>query len=143
MTIFWLICAVILFIGEMLCPVFFMFWFAIGALVALVVSLITSNIVIQAITFLVVSLILVLFMKPLTNKFFTTKTKDELNMNGIIGKTAVVKKAIDNLKGVGEVKINSEIWSAISENDGEIIEEGKHVEIVRVDGVKLVVKNVQ
>lgn len=140
MTIAWLIVAVILFIGEMVCPIFFMFWFGVGAIVSLIVSLFTTNIMSQVIVFFVVSLIFVLFMKPLTNKVFKTKAKDELNMNGIIGKTAVVIKDIDNLKGVGEVKINGEVWSAINSNDGIIIETGKKVEIVRVEGVKLIVK---
>lgn len=140
MAIVWLIIAAALFIGEMICPIFFMFWFAIGALVALVVSLITSNIIIQTGVFLAVSIILVIFMKPLTNKFFKTKAKDDLNMNGIIGKTAIVIKTIDNLKGTGEVKIHGETWSAVTENDGEIVEAENKVEVLKVDGVKLVVK---
>jgi len=143
MTIIWLIIAVIMFVGEMVCPIFFMFWFALGALAALVVSFITSNIIVQVAVFLVVSLALVIFMKPLTNKFFKNKTKDELNMNGIIGKNAIVTKTVDNLKGVGEVKVSGEIWTAISENESEVIEVGKKVEILRIDGVKLVVKSVE
>ena len=139
-TIAWLIISGVLFIGEMICPIFFMFWFAIGALVALVVSLITSNLAVQIVTFLVVSIVLVIFMKPLTNKFFKNKTKDELNMNGIIGKTAVVTKKIDNLNGTGEVKIHGEIWRALNESDNEIIEVNEHVEVLRIDGVKLIVK---
>jgi len=140
-AIAWLIVAVVMIIGEMICPIFFMFWFGIGALVALVVSFITSNIIIQAVVFLVVSVVLVIFTKPLTNKFFKNKTKDNLNMNGIIGKTALVTKTIDNLKGTGEVKVHGEIWSAISEND-EIIEVENQVEILKIDGVKLIVKNI-
>lgn len=142
MAIVWLIVAAALFIGEMICPIFFMFWFAIGALVALVVSLITSNIIIQTGIFLAVSIILVIFTKPLTNKLFKNEAKDDLNMNGIIGKTAIVIRTIDNLNGTGEVKIHGETWSAIAENDGEIIEAEKQVEILKVDGVKLVVKSI-
>ena len=83
-----------------------------------------------------------MFMKPLTNKLFKNEGKDDLNMNGIIGKNAIVIKTIDNLKGVGEVKIHGEKWSAVTENDGEIIETESQVEVLRVDGVKLVVKSV-
>ena len=60
MTIVWLIIAAALFIGEMICPIFFMFWFAIGAIGALIVSLITSNIIIQTGVFVVLSMILVI-----------------------------------------------------------------------------------
>ena len=140
MTIFWLIVAAIMFIGEMVCPIFFMFWFAIGAIIALITSLITSNIVVQVGVFLVVSIILTIFTKPLTNKFFKNKTKDELNMNGIVGKNAIVTKNINNLNGNGEVKISGEIWSALSESEDTIISPGTKVVVVKVDGVKLIVK---
>ena len=61
-------------------------------------------------------------------------------MNGIIGKTAIVTKNIDNLNGTGEVKIHGEIWRAVNEKDEEIIEKEKKVEVLRIDGVKLIVK---
>ena len=140
MTIFWLVVAAIMFIGEMVCPIFFMFWFALGAIVALIVSLITSNIVVQVGAFLVVSIILTIFTRPLTNKFFKNKAKDELNMNGIVGKNAIVTKTINNLNGNGEVKIGGEIWSAVSEDENTIISPDTKVLIVKVDGVKLIVK---
>ena len=140
MTIFWLIVAAVMFIGEMVCPIFFMFWFALGAIIALILSLITSNIVVQIVTFLVVSIILTIFTKPLTNKFFKNQTKDDLNINGIVGKNAIVTKTINNLNGNGEVKINGEIWSALSEDENTIISQDAKVSVVKVDGVKLIVK---
>jgi len=141
-TVAWLVVAVVMLIGEMICPIFFMFWFAIGALVALIVSLITSNILVQAVVFLGVSVTLVAFTKPLTKKFFNSKAKDELNINGIIGKKALVTKTIDNLNGTGEIKVHGEIWSATSKDDAETIEEGNQVEILEVEGVKVIVKNI-
>ena len=41
----------------------------------------------------------------------------------------------------GQIKVNSEIWSAESEN-GEKIEEGSEVEIIKINGVKAIVKKV-
>ena len=138
--IFWLIIAVAMFVGEIACPIFFMFWFGIGALGALVTSIITSNLVIQIVVFLCISILLTLFAKPLTSKFFKNKEKDELNVNGMAGKVALVTKTINNLEGVGEAKIGGEVWSAISENESEVIEVGTQVTVVRVDGVKIIVK---
>ena len=140
MTIAWLIVAVALFIGEMICPIFFMFWFAVGALLALVTSLITSNLIAQFVVFFVSTILFILFIKPLTNGLFKNNTKDELNMNGIVGKNAIVIDTIDNLKGTGQVKVNGEVWKAISENESEIISPDAQVVIVKVDGVKLIVK---
>lgn len=140
MAIVWLVIAAIMLIGEFLCPIFFMFWFAIGALVALATTFITSNITIQIVVFLVFSVVLAIFIKPLTTKLFKNETKDELNMNGIIGKTAKVIETVDNINGKGSVKINGEIWTAVNENESEIISPNELVIIVKVDGVKLIVK---
>ena len=49
------------------------------------------------------------------------------------------KKAIDNLKNSGTVKLDGMEWSAKSEN-GEMISEGETVEILRVEGVKAIVR---
>ena len=52
-------------------------------------------------------------------------------------------KTIDNLNSTGEVKIHGEVWRAITENDSEIIEVDKQVEVLRIDGVKLIVKAIE
>ena len=140
MAIVWLIIAAIMLIGEFLCPIFFMFWFAIGALVALATTLITSNITIQIVVFLLVSVILAIFIKPLTTKLFKNEKKDELNMNGIIGKKAKVIETIDNINGTGRVKINGEIWTAVNENESERISPEELGSSANVDGGKLIVK---
>ena len=49
----------------------------------------------------------------------------------------ISKIKIDNLKGVGQVKINGELWRAVSENESEIISSDTQVVIIKVDGVKL------
>ena len=140
MTIFWLIAAVILFIVEAVCPVFFMFWFAIGAILALITSFITSNIITQFVVFFVSTTIFIIFIKPLTNGLFKNNTKDELNMNGIVGKKAIVIEDIDNFRNIGKVKINGEVWKAANESESEIISSETQVDVIRVDGVKLIVK---
>lgn len=142
MTIFWLIVAVILFVGEAICPVFFMFWFAIGAILALITSLITSNLIAQVVVFFISTTLFIIFIKPLTNGLFKNNTKDELNINGIVGKRAIVVEEIDNLKNTGKVKINGEVWKAISESESETISLDDQVNIIRIDGVKLIVKKV-
>ena len=49
---------------------------------------------------------------------------------------------IDNLKNTGRVRVGKDEWRADSET-GEIIPEGKMVEVSRVDGTHLVVKVVK
>ena len=61
------------------------------------------------------------------------------NVNSLIGKKAIVIQDIDNLKSTGQVKIGGEIWSAQSESN-DIISKDTEVEIVKIDGVKLIVR---
>ncbi len=132
----WLIIAGLFFIGEIITVGFLIFWFGIGALIAMIVSFFTSNIIIQTAIFITSSAILLLATKPLVTKFVDVKST-KTNAFSIIGKKALVIKEI-NSHSVGQIKINGEVWSAISEND-DVISEGSEVEIVQINGVKAIV----
>mgnify|MGYP004489821729 FL=1 len=136
----WLLLAGLFFIGEMITVGFLIFWLGIGALLAMIVSFFTTNIIIQTAVFVISSIILILATKPFVKKFVDVK-KTNTNVFSIIGKKALVIKEIDPINAKGQIKVNSEIWSAESEN-GEKIEEGSEVEIIRINGVKAIVKKV-
>lgn len=136
----WLLLAGLFFIGEMITVGFLIFWLGIGALLAMIVSFFTTNIIIQTAVFVISSIILILATKPFVKKFVDVK-KTNTNVFSIIGKKALVTKEIDPINAKGQIKVNSEIWSAESEN-GEKIEEGSEVEIIRINGVKAIVKKV-
>lgn len=61
-------------------------------------------------------------------------------MDSLIGKTAVVTADIHNLEGRGQVFVNGLTWTARAEREEETIPKDTQVEIVRVEGVKLIVK---
>ncbi len=136
----WLIIAGLFFIGEIATVGFLIFWFGVGALVAMLVSLFTSNVIIQTSVFVISSAILLFATKPFVKKFIDVKSTNT-NAFSIIGKKALVRKEI-NSNSVGQIKINGEIWSAESENN-EIIPEGSEVEIVKINGVKAIVKPIE
>ena len=106
----WLIIAGLFFIGEIATVGFLIFWFGVGALVAMLVSLFTSNVIIQTSVFVISSAILLFATKPFVKKFIDVKSTNT-NAFSIIGKKALVRKEI-NSKSVGQIKINCEIWSA-------------------------------
>lgn len=135
---YWLIASGAFFIGEILTVGFLLFWFGIACLLAMVVSFFTSNIIIQMVVFLVSSVILILSTKPFVKKFINKKTI-LTNANSLIGKKAIVIKEINNLQGTGQIKIGGEIWSARNESD-TTISENQEVEIIKIEGVKLIVK---
>lgn len=137
----WLIIAGLFFIGEILTVGFLVFWLGIGALIAMIVSLFTSNIIIQTTVFVISSAILIFFTKPFVKKFVDVKPTNT-NAFSIIGKNAIVIKDINSMQSTGQIKINGEIWSAESEN-GKTIPEGSKVEIINIKGVKAIVKSIK
>lgn len=135
---FWLIVAGLFFVGEIFTLGFLIFWFGIGALFAMIVSFFTTNIIIQTTVFLITSTIFILATKPLVKKFVDVK-KTNTNVFSIIGKKALVIKDIDPINSSGQIKLNGEVWSAETENN-EIIKEGSEVEVLKITGVKAIVK---
>ena len=136
----WAIVAGIFFILEIITVGFLVFWIAIGALIAMIVSLFISDIIVQCAIFVISSALLIFLTKPFVNKFVNNETV-LTNAYSIIGKRAIVLKKIDTNK-TGQIKVASETWSAICEQDIEILE-GTEVEIVKIDGVKVIVKPIE
>ena len=136
---FWLIISGICLIIESFTLGFFVFWFSIGALLALIVSLFTTNIIIQSVVFIVSSTILLLLTKPLIKKIVKTPKTKSTNVYSIIGKEGIVLESIDNLNSTGKVKVNGELWSAISDSN---IEKGETIKVLSINGVKLKVEKV-
>ena len=134
---FWLIAAGIFFIAEIATVGFLIFWLGIGALLAMITSFITSNIAIQTTVFVVSSCILIPLTKPLADKFSGKKTV-LTNSYSLINKHGIVIEDINPIKGVGQVKVNGEVWSAKTENE-ETISKGTEIEVLSIDGVKLIV----
>lgn len=138
---FWLIACGFFFVGEIFTIGFLLFWFGVGAIFAMISSLFTSNIIVQAIIFLVSSTLLIFFTKPLVNKF-TKKDNVLTNVYSVIGKQAIVTEEINNISSKGQIKISGEVWSALSSNTATIPVDTK-VEIVEIKGVKAVVTPIE
>jgi len=137
----WLIAAGIFFIIEMATVAFLAFWLGLGALLAMIVSFFTNNIAIQTSVFVIASSILILLTKPLVNKFMHTPNIP-MNSASLIGKRGIAISAIDPIKGTGQVKIGGEIWSAKCD-ENTVIEESTEIEVLAIDGAKLLVSQLQ
>ena len=133
----WLIAAGIFFVVEMATTGFLIFWLAVGSLLAMITSFITDSIIIQTIVFVVSSSILIPLTKPLADKFIAKKTVPT-NSYSLINKRGIVIVDINPIEGVGQVKVNGEIWSAKTE-DGSTITKNTEIEVLKIDGVKLIV----
>ena len=139
MNTMWLIIAVAFGIAELMTTSLTLVWFSIGALVLMVLSTFIESIIIQIILFAAISITLLVTF----TKYFVDKDKSfkyNTNLQGIEQKTGVVKKEISPYS-TGIVTLTGEDWTAISE-DNEKIEVGQLVKVIRIEGVKLVVKPV-
>ena len=114
-------------------------WFAAGALLAIILSIIPGvPFWVEIIVFLVVSFVLIFALRPLAKKYLFKK-EIKSNIEEKIGEKCVVIKAINELAH-GEVKLNGVIWTAIARNKKEVFEEQSVVTIVGIDGNKLIVE---
>ena len=137
----WLILAGIFFIGEIATTGFLVFWFGVGALLAMVSSFFTTSIILQTVIFVISSTILILATKPFVKKFVDIKTTNT-NAYSIIGKNALVIKEIDPIHSTGQIKVDGEVWSAESQNS-KVIPKGSEVKVIAIEGVKAIVKPVK
>jgi membrane protein implicated in regulation of membrane protease activity len=115
-------------------------WFAFGALASLLISLFGVGIFIQIVVFIVVSLCLLYFTRPIAVKVLKIG-RVKTNYESIIGKVGIVIDEINNLAAKGQVKVDGQIWSCRSIN-GDTIEKSKKVKVLEVKGVKLIVEEV-
>lgn len=141
MWCFWLVATGIFFIIEMATTGFLIFWLGIGALLAMITSFITNSILVQTIVFVVTSCILIPLTKPLADKFTSKKTV-ATNSYSLINKRGIVTMDINPIEATGLVKVNGEIWSAKSQ-DESIISKGTEIEVLDIDGVKLIVSPIK
>ena len=117
-------------------------WFAGGALVAAIAAWMGAGQAVQWILFLAVSLVLLIFTRPLAVRYMN-RDISRTNVNSLIGKKAVVIQEINNLAQTGEVMIADVSWTARTKEDGCVVPEGGKVKICAIEGVKLIVEEVK
>lgn len=115
-------------------------WFALGALVSMICELLGGGLPLQIVLFVVVSgASLTLFLTKFRKKILGKRQKT--NIDAVIGSVGKVEEAIP-CDGVGRVNVCSQSWSAKSE-DGTEIAVGERVEVLEVQGVKLICRKTE
>ena len=142
MVVVWLVILIVAICVEVGTMGLSSIWFAGGALVAVIAAALSFPVWLQIILFLAVSIVLLVFTRPLAVKYFN-KDRVRTNVESMIGRQAIVVSEIDNLQGIGQVTVGGQEWSARSENEKKTMDVGTVVEIVAVNGVKLIVREVQ
>lgn len=139
---FWT-CAIVLFlVVEAIVPGLISIWFALGAVPALISAALRGPIWLQVTLFLLCSVIALALTRPLAKKYVNSRVQPT-NADMIIGKDCVVTETVDNLHSTGAVSVGGKVWTARTEQEGELLPEGSVAVVLRIDGVKLIVKAAQ
>ena len=133
----WLAVMIMALVCEGITTALVSIWFAPGAVVSMILAALEVPIWIQSVVFFAVSVVSVIVFQAVFRKKLAKGKKVATNTARLIGEKAVVSEKIDNIRAEGCIKINGQLWSALSE-DGNIIFENEIVEIVAISGVKLV-----
>ena len=142
LSLLWLILLVALLVIEIITLGLTTIWFAGGALVVAIASMIGAPWPIQVILFFVVSLALLFATRPVAVKYFN-KDRVKTNVEGMIGKQGIIISTVDNLQGIGQVNVDGMEWSARANEDSMQYPAGTVVIVTGVQGVKLIVKEKQ
>lgn len=135
----WLALLAVLLVIEAVTAGLTTIWFAGGALIASVAAYFEMGMMVQVILFLVVSLVLLIFTRPVAVRYLN-RDVEKTNVNSLPGQKAAVLEEIDNLRGSGRVTVNGMEWMARAQDEKQKISEGAIVVIQEVQGVKLIVK---
>ena len=139
--IVWLIAFVVFALMELVSFQLTTIWFAVGALVASGVSALGGGLVLQLVTFIVVSGVIMYFVRPFAIKFINNKT-EKTNVESMVGKQGKVIQEINNISATGTVIIDGAEWTARSTN-GDVIPVDVIVTVVSIEGVKAMVEKVK
>ncbi len=135
--IYWLIIIIIFLAVEIITTGLTTLWFAIGAILAFLASLLGLNLTIQITVFIVSSILLFVGFFPFVRKRLGANGYNT-NVDSLIGKEAVITEDI-KFNVVGKASVNGVIWSATSKEE---LDKGTTVKIEKISGNKLIVTKI-
>lgn len=133
--IVWLVIALVCVAIEVFTVDFTFLMLAGGALIATGAAVSTDNIWVQVIVFGVVSILLLVLVRPWAKNHFNVRGSRVGSAQVLIGKNAVAVTDID--ESAGRVKIVGDVWSARSASG--FIPQGSNVTVVELEGVTAIV----
>ena len=139
MTAVWVVLMIGFLVVEGIAPGLVSIWFALGALAALISALLGAQVWLQAVWFIVISVLALVITRPLAKKYVNSRTQ-ATNADMLIGQECIVTETIDKLHGTGAVSVAGKVWTARADDPEKIIEKGSVAVIERIEGVKLIVK---
>lgn len=137
----WILIAVIFAVIEGFTMGLTTIWFTVGGVGACIIALLGGPLLLQIAVFLIISIILLYFTRPLAEKRLRIG-HEKNNIDLMIGKSCLVTETIEPYH-TGQVKLNGLVWTALANDNKETLAKGELVKIVRIEGVKLIVERMK
>ena len=138
----WLLLLILFICVELVTVGLTSIWFAVGAFTALIFAMIGLPFPVQVLVFIIVSVALLVVTRPIAAKYLNSRVQ-KTNVDSLIGTKCYVTECVNNINQTGKAVVNGLDWTVRADDDREIINQGELVEIVRVCGVKLIVRKVK
>jgi membrane protein implicated in regulation of membrane protease activity len=134
----WAIAAVLLVIGEIFTPgLFFLGPVALAAAAAAVVAGVGASVWVQIVVFAGGALASLAFLRPVARAHLRMPVAMRTGTAALAGARAVVLQRVD--ANGGRVRIGGEEWSARAYLPDQVVEVGKQVEVVTIEGATALV----
>jgi membrane protein implicated in regulation of membrane protease activity len=131
----WVLIAVIFAVIEGFTMGLTTIWFTVGGVAACIIALLGGPILLQVAVFLIVSIILLYFTRPLAEKRLRIG-HEKNNIDQMTGKTCLVMEPIRPYHP-GQVKLDGLIWTAAANDKEDILDKGDLARIVKSKGSSL------
>lgn len=115
-------------------------WFSFGALAALGTTFLTDSVAVQLAVFAIVSVAALIMIRPMTKNLLRGNVVST-NADRLIGRQFILNESI-NQDSWGKIKVHGEEWSATTADQSSISAQTR-VEVIAIEGVKLIVKSVE
>ena len=142
--VFWAVLAALAFAGELLSVSFFLLFFSLGALVAMLMAFAGLGVGLQVAGFIVASVLSMVVLRPaLMHRISFRSSEHYERHDSITGKSGVVTSSIEP-GGSGMVRIGSgEFWTARALYPEQHIDSGTRVRVLGTDGITALVEAVE
>lgn len=137
-ALFWAILSGIMAILEIIIPGLVTIWFALSALIVMFLSNFIGDSLIQFLIFAVLSIIFLIFTRPILRKYIELQRKTNFD-SSMKGMDVKVERVVDARKAEKEyeVKFKGSIWTGVSE---EMLSSGEVVKIKGFRGNKIILE---
>jgi membrane protein implicated in regulation of membrane protease activity len=134
----WIVVTVALAIGEVLTPgLFFLGPVALAAAAAALAAGLGVGPVWSLVVFLAGSIATLGILRPIARRHVHLPVLSRTGIDALVGRKAIVTRRVD--AAGGRVRIGGDEWTARPFLDGEVLEEGTTVDVVKIEGATALV----